>query len=466
MGKWTLDKFRETFFELETSLNLLNQQIMGVYFWKLVRADIITYSRGKLVNGEVEKKEKVAQSQKKEKKNPFIQNPQASPLYSKGEVDYIILDRGKKTSYKEELVDIFTYDIEQEIKKRDLSYLILDFPFMGQYFSDFDDVRKNIESVFYFWGSQARLVNPQPTEEENLLFQTIPQEFKSRFGFDINEIFNFRNKILAEIKRFKFEYLYYFKVFIEKKPKKIFTTIYYRRHAAVEAAKILNIPVVDIQYANININHPAYGFPAGVAVPYFPNEIIVWGDFFKEVTPVPNNANVIVYSPSYYKETSKEYNYIKKQENLITFASQHSIGEKLFELAFIYANNNPEMDVIFRLHPGELGKYEDYKYFNQAMNLNNFKLSTKDTDELHGLLAKSQYQVGVFSTTMIEGILHRTNSIFVNISGVEEYQYIYENNFAPLINNEKELQMVSQNYIYRPVDIQYFFNFVNSVNLL
>lgn len=453
--KWTLDQFREAFFRMEKDNRFLEMKIQGVYFWKLVRADILASTRSYVL--ELDNIPRILPKLTERERRELFNKVENNPFSVEGNVDYIILDRGKKQKYGDALRDIFTYDIEENIKLRKNKYIIVDYPYMGEYFQIFDNQRKNIESAYEFFDYYKRNSVLRINDQERVYLDTIKKVFRETFKVDINRFINFEAKAINEVNRFNAEKIYYRKLFMKLKPKKVFTTIYYRRHSAVAAAQELGIKVVDIQYANVNINHPGLGFPVGIKVPYYPDEVVFWGEFFKKMTPLPEGTVAHVAAPSYFLNINKEYSYIQKESKNIVFISQDTLGEKLLEIAYKFAKENTEYQVVYRLHPGEMIGYKEYKNTSDAEMLENFRFSTKDTDNLNIILRQAEYQVGVYSTAMIEGILHYTKSIFVNLPGVEEFEIFYNNGIAPLVNNPQELREAIKNFNFKNADMEYFY---------
>jgi hypothetical protein len=83
--------------------------------------------------------------------------------------------------------------------------------------------------------------------------------------------------------------------------------------------------------------------------------------------------------------------------------------------------------ILFKLHPEEYGKIESYKNLIQLQKeLNIIILENVD---LYKYLAQSEYQAGVFSTALYEGVEFKCKTILFNLPGIEymdKFTEIYE----------------------------------------
>ena len=176
----------------------------------------------------------------------------------------------------------------------------------------------------------------------------------------------------------------------------------------------------------------------------------------------------------HFEENSKTYMEIaEKKDNeqinpkQILFISQGVIGKYLSKLAYEIAENieNKEdeenYNFIYKLHPGEYGTWkENYDYLTKASNeFDNFTVIDKSEPPLYELFAKSDYQVGAFSTAIYEGLAFNCKTFIIDVPGVEYLDDLIDKNIVKKVKNSEELinYINNENLSIQEYDKDYFF---------
>jgi hypothetical protein len=107
-----------------------------------------------------------------------------------------------------------------------------------------------------------------------------------------------------------------------------------------------------------------------------------------------------------------------RNPNQVIFNSQGVVGKLILDFAIETACLRNDLMIIFRLHPSE----EISTYENLLLKYNfipdNFSLSSRNPN-IFALQAASGIQVGVFSTTLFEGMALGTRTICLDLPGSE-----------------------------------------------
>ena len=103
--------------------------------------------------------------------------------------------------------------------------------------------------------------------------------------------------------------------------------------------------------------------------------------------------------------------------------------------------NKENYDFIYKLHPGEYGTWkENYDYLTKAVaEFDNFNVIDKSEPPLYELFARSNFQVGAFSTAIYEGLAFNCKTFIIDVPGVEYLDDLIEKDIVKKVKNSKEL---------------------------
>ncbi|TYB33017.1 MAG: hypothetical protein FXF49_08445 [Flexistipes sinusarabici] len=438
---------------------MFNQKIQGVYFWKLIRIKIFLDIATELVN--------YGQPHTIPKQNIIntlgdlfymIFNSYIHGVYSrKNKKEILIFESGRKTFVENNYIDIYISDIVEELKKSNSSYEIVDKPVLRKrHFNKSSGERSYYEHMFLSYVFKRIMPSKKLSSKEKRIIRDIEVELKNSFSIN----FKLHSYIKNQIKIFKLDKTFYVKLLKKRGVKKVFLVCSYGKEALIQACKEKGIECIELQHGTMGRYHLGYSFPIKIKVPYFPDKIYVFGKFWYDTTPLPlNKNNIIIKGNFYFNNLLKKYKELPKINNQIVFISQGTIGYQLSIIAFEFAMKYIDFHVIFKLHPGEFGRWQnEYPRLCKAIKLKNFTLIDNQKRSLHEVLAKSQYQVGVSSTAIFEGLALSCKTIIVSLPGYEYMDYLLHKNFAVLARNSKEILLQIQKNNFVNVDIDYYFS--------
>ncbi|MFV0579287.1 MAG: DUF6716 putative glycosyltransferase [Fusobacterium ulcerans] len=438
----TLKELYSILEKIENQENLFRKKIEEIYFWKIIRFSLLC---------EIGIKSKVMEKAHDEK---VIKVEKIKKLFLG-----IIINFFKNNNFKKNTI-IFESDAYFKENKKTLSKF---------YFNLIEKLKKekvDFEIVYPLYLEKEYRLEKNSYAEENYkyLFFKIIGFIKNKFNLfkfsieDKNYLNKLRKyfeketeidnlKILNEKKlrkiliNFECEYKYYSNFFRIKQPQKIYIICSYGKEALIAAARDLNIEVFELQHGVMTKYHVGYNFP-DVKIPYFPDKLLLWGKYWKDNVNLPKNVKIKLYNYPYLKRQYEKYKNIEKNLNQVIFISQGTIGKKLSEKAVEFAKENPQLKVVYRLHPGEFLRWKkEYKDLYENRNLENLEISDNNEKNLYEYLFESEYLIGVNSTVIYEALNFGIKVGVVNLFGVEYLEQLIQEGYIELFQRDQKIDI-------------------------
>lgn len=449
----------EIFFSLEEKYNLNYTEIQGCYAWQLIRMYLYYDITRRTQTFGAPQQQSLSLFDKFKSFIPFFKNSILSnPLTGKYTKDLLIFDHPRKIIYDGEYKDIYS-DFLVGYLEEDYSFEVLEAPYLNKHFTNKKNYIKYTDRIQLGSYIYKKFNKIEFTQKEQNLISNLEKEFKTNFNLDIDLSLILKNHIL----NFKYDYNNYVKLFEKRKPKMIFVVVAYENQAIVKAAKDLGITVIELQHGTITDYHLGYSYPKKTRlngeIAYFPDKILTFGEYWINSKTCPiNKENIIPIGFSYFEQQSKDYLGINVVDNQILFISQGVIGKYLSKLAFELANDCNDLNIIYKLHPGEYGVWrQNYPELVEASSMENFKVIDNSKTPLYELFAKSNYQVGAFSTAIYEGLMFNCKTFIVDVPGVEYLEDLIENNYVYKITDSNDLINNLEKFKPKNYDKNFFF---------
>lgn len=433
------------FKEMEKKEDLFSRQVFNVYYWKLIRISVYNRIAEKLglmnithpnLSRRMDLSSLIRVERVRLLKNAFSRHGLFDNIVYRHrrriEVDgkYVEVNTEYLSELLPELMTGRTAYVETGIAynnrniENDSSFLIIS-PFKSIFYSIFFRICRNNPVI------------------KNELYQ-INQIIKNNLNVNVD----LGPSILSSIKGYKLSYSLHKKYLRKVQAKKVFIVCSYGKEGIISAAKDLGIETYEIQHGMISPLHMGYSFPGSTQVPYFPDNILLYGDFWKKEAnyPVDESRLIVVGSPYTEMQISK-YSKYEREEDTILFISSGEYGKQLSKLAIDFHNEHPNVIVYYKLHPSEFGVWSDiYPYLK---NIDNIKV-VEDKINLYELFARCSFLVGVNSTAIYESFALETKVILYNTVGIEDMAHIIKEFHLPIVNNSRELYNMIRDY---PCDV-------------
>jgi hypothetical protein len=203
-----------------------------------------------------------------------------------------------------------------------------------------------------------------------------------------------------------------------------------------------NIPSIELQHGIMSCDAIAYNFSKLHKTLVTPDYLFLFGDFWKNFSNnfTPDKNLISIGYLHFEKKLSLYKKSISKKINskkVFLFISQHTIGKELSKLAIqLSQNSNNKYKVIYKLHPSEFLNWEiHYPNFKNT----NIEVICNNKQDIYYYFSIADYQVGVYSLALFEGIAFNLKTFILKTSFHESMNFLYENKYAFLVENYSEI---------------------------
>ena len=481
-----------------------HKEIQGCYPWQLIRMYLYYEISRKTNVFESAQQSSLSLLDKINSFLPFVKNSIISnPLSGKENVDILIFDHPRKVIFEEEYQDIYSYFLKETLEKYNKSFETIESPYLNKHFRNKNNIKENnvkfndrilLGSFIHKTRNRGKVPF---TNEEKEFIDKIKTELENIFSIEIDLFRIMEDHIL----NFQYDYNKYIELLEKRNPKQVFLVVAYENKALIAACKKMNVEIIELQHGTISPYHLGYSYPKNTMkfnneikeIEYFPDKILSFGDYWQNASSYPIESDKIISMGfPYFDENSKTYMKIAENKEIIEnkeivnkedcktyqkqilFISQGVIGKYLSKLAYKTAkdlnetinqeengNNNLNYKFIYKLHPGEYGTWrENYDYLTKAINeFDNFHVIDKSEPPLYELFAKSNFQIGAFSTAIYEGLAFNCKTFIIDVPGVEYLDDLIDKNIVKKVENSEEIiDYLKEEKIYlKEYDKDYFF---------
>lgn len=362
-----------------------------------------------------------------------------------------------RTRNKLQLVKNFFYGIKYLFGLKKFDYVFfnntskrerLHEKYFDIYYDAWADILGQDKSLYIEWAIEAHL--PKENVHSNHIISDLPFKFWAKLVSFSTKVELQNLEILEaifeeyaitfdpkkEVKNKLAEYKFYRSLFSKIKPKAVFVLSSFTKVSIVYAAKQLKIPVYEPQHGFMGSTHPFYNtvkkFPA-----FYPDTLLSFGASEKE-----ENATSFIFKPEQILPVgSLQLDLVKQREISPTLASAKETYKKLFCVTLqaikdeeilkwleIQANNHPEW--LFIVRPKQPN-------FNLQLYTTTNNIVVLPEVSTYDVLKASDFNITIFSTTVIEGIYLGTKPILYNVDNLPYTYFDLENaDIAVIENNE------------------------------
>lgn len=446
----------EKIWHLESKHKLLDIKINEVKIWQMVRFTIFNklnkeYGFYEEAHSGVKKN---LINRIKKFKNIILNSIFNNPFDKRFQGTTLVMEHPRKVKINESYVDIYSQELVEDMESKD--YFSIEYPYMDKHFKSVNNKNKSYMDFFYLY---AVLSLP------SVLFKFTKQETKSIIelkeilnrDFQLN--MNLKSFLYKKIIVFKLKYRFFDKLIKKKKINKVILVVSYGNYPLIAAARDNDVEVIEMQHGVITNYHLAYNFgETNKDLNYFPDKLLTFGPYWNNIIGLPNQTKIETYGFGYLNKQLEYYSNVNKQKKQILFISQGTIGKQLAQKAYGIAKTMPDYYFVYKLHPGEYSRWKnEYEALKKASKLNNFEVIDNNEKNLYSYLAESEFQVGVYSTAIFEGLALNCKTILINLPGIEYMEELIEKNYVMYAKDEKDFQFCIEHFKTVPVNKNYFF---------
>lgn len=434
----------EEFINFEANNNLFDISINGVKYWHLIRFSVF--------NNLIQKKYNLGVAHRGPKSKIFklikfflgiFKNRsliKRNPLFFNRKKDLLIFNHSRRVFNDGFYEELYTEPLSLRTK---LSHITIENPHQSTH--HFRPIKNDsilyldiIKLLISFKTKLSSLFKIQIRDDSILTIQQLIED-KFEIKFDVKEFYKLINKNIVVFKQYE---KVYSKILDRIKPKIILQVVSYSTHlmALNVVAKKHGIPVIEMQHGTMGKYHIAYNFNVR-NLDTFPDYVFVFGEYWKKSTRLPLNSDYIMVTGwPFFENNHKKYkkNTIHNDFETILFISQGDIGHELSQIA---AGLQAKIDqkkykIIYKLHPGE---YYNWKVEYPWLVDSNIQVVDNNKSNIHHFLANANYQVGVASTAIFEGLVYKLKTMIVELNGLEYMEDLIINGTAKVVKNSDEI---------------------------
>jgi hypothetical protein len=202
----------------------------------------------------------------------------------------------------------------------------------------------------------------------------------------------------------------------------------------VAGAQDAGASIFEFQHGVITPYHLCYYYRGRPYVPYAPDYMLAFGPFWPESADLAGNTKWIMIGSELVERLRTDSG--RKLSRRVLVLSQGTIGERLFELSLAAARQAPDWDFVFCPHPAEdVEAYRARLRRHEPMNMS----ISNGAEALYDLLAKAEVQIGVYSTTLFEGMALGARTIIVDLPGADHMMLPIARGNAAVARNAQDI---------------------------
>lgn len=405
LGADPIKYLMQSLINIERKYSLYQRKLFGVHYWKLIRFAVAQEIFQRVGGVDVPHPRLVQQRLTFRNMKRLLMLAFRHPFLAKKKGDVLLIPHSRKISG----TDIYTNELRKTIKVNEniaLEYTNeITMPEPDSYSWALIQVAAKI--IKYIAAPLLKLFVPQ---NELDLVRSVRSAL-GEVGWETNlESLVLDRVIIFRVNEFAFRCLLKLKGI-----RKVFLVVSYGKEPLISAAHKEDIHVVELQHGVIHSCHPGYHFPYNEAVPYFPDEIYLFGEHWGKMVSIPENVTCTTYGAHHLVGLIKGVSVAQKKEQIV-FLSQGPIGKNMLNIALKLSRRLDSWKVYFKLHPSEL-KSEYDNYMQEKLFVKNNIILVGQELNVYQLLKESMIQIGVSSTALFEGMILGCKTIVINMPG-------------------------------------------------
>lgn len=406
--------YEENFIKMEEELKLFKKSFLGFYYWKLIRFNLLLILKYKISSSTIKTsllKKSILTSLRRTR---FKKNTKVL-IFTPG-VYQTENNQKIRKYFNSEFISKICKDYGNEVQVVSRSTVRL----------NKNEIIDNSQSLFNLFKIATLKYSMLLNNETKKNLNEIKKIIKDSMGQSINLVALLKSTLAYQ----KVMYNYYKKKLINSSVEKIYILNSSGKEGLIRAANDLQIKIIERQHGGIPKNDLGYHFPNLKKAPYFPDEILVFGEFWASHASIPLPKNKIKIEKDYYlfSQLDKFKNNI--QTNNVLFISQWTLSEEIFNFIISASEKDKKRTYFLKPHPS------DKKIYVIPKHINNLIVTREN---IYSLFSKNKNIVGVYSTSTLESLLFNCNLFLLDMSGVENFQFIIEKLSIPICKTPLDL---------------------------
>jgi hypothetical protein len=279
------------------------------------------------------------------------------------------------------------------------------------------------------------------SKEEDGTFIEISKLLKLKFEVDFDS-----NSLKKDfIQRSYVDYLFY-SIFLKRvKLKKILLCDNGSSKGIFDAAILHSVKVFDLQHAIVSGYNILYQYKKSISSKSIvkPSSILTFGSYWDDKFSLPVDRNPVGYPLFELKKslskgiTTSEFTELKKEKTFLVISSMHS-GKDLEKLVLDLATKLSDFHFIYKLRPNEYSFWKEV-YSSDLISMKNIHVVDTDKYHLYDLFKISNYQIGINSTAILEGMAFGVKTFILKKGHYLAMTPLIESHYGSLISTAAEI---------------------------
>jgi len=351
-----------------------------------------------------------------------------SPFRDTEKCDVLVFEGPRSGIVDGDRVCVHTHSLVSDLTQQGKRVRLLDSHLDGFHIKSPDPRRRFIDSIAIESGARFRLSRWTPTDSDLRFLTTLEKHLTSALSIPVGLGW----LLTPGVPRFKASYIPYRRLLQKLQPTEIFVVCAYSVLAPlVAAAKNLGIRVTEVQHSVTSRYHMGYGYPGASArsIDYLPDRFLAWTRVGRYLADLPCQVEAI--APPWTRSGLSPGTV--KEERLMVVLSQPVIARRLAKALLDRSQQLLPYRLVVKPHPAELADPRLRQVFEPLRELRNVTIT--ESSDLRKLLSRAEYQVGVYSTALYEGIHLGCRTLLIPLPGIEHMSHLLPSGEATLLDD-------------------------------
>jgi hypothetical protein len=417
----------EAIWEAEERFGLLDWQLRGIFAWQALRFP--TYYQlareAGLFESAATPPPRGLRARGSHILGLFEGSVTGNPFLGDRTVDALVFESGRSKPVDGKRVNIHTHFLLEQLEQDGKSAQIITSRFDGAHDKSPDPRRTYADAIALATLVGQKLRPPRLTTAELAEIGSVEQQLESTCGVRVD----LRTACTRLVSDFWIRHALYSRLLRRRRPQDVYCVAAYAGFAPlVAAARDLGVRVNEIQHGIITRYHMGYSYPvlpASGQLAYFPDRLLTWGGDWDRWMDLPDRCTELVpFRYGYFEHLRRKYLGVARQPGKTVVLSQGVLGRRMAELLLEHWEQLRDLKIVFKLHPTE---YQRWKSYDSLVSLaRKPNVEVVDHVDLFQLLAESEFQIGVFSTALYEGLAFGCKTVLLPLPGIEYMEAVLE----------------------------------------
>jgi hypothetical protein len=428
---WSLPDLCELIWDAETRFGLLDWTVAGVNPWLAARFSVYKQlaSATGLIEGGAPDRPLSWPDRVRRHARLLSGSIRHNPFRGSKRYDVLVFESPRTAVVDSVRTCPYTHDIAEQLVRDGKRVLRLDPDLGGVHDKPADQQRRFLDAAALESGLRFRFSRWRAAPADLAFLRRVEEHFTAALGLKVALAW----LLEPGVARFRAAYSTYRRLLSKRQPTEIYCVAAYGGLASlVAAAKDLGIRATEVQHGAIDRYHFGYSFgpkPSVQTPRYLPDRLVAWkADWNRIETPCP----VEYLDHGYWERLRRTAGNTTRRPGRMIVLSQPVIRERLARYLVDRIHRLDVFDIVIRLHPHERYDTGSREAFRPLCQHSNVRLD--EGGDLHQALAEAEYQVGVFSMALFEGVELGCQTLLVPLPGIERVEALFKTGTAKFLD--------------------------------